>query len=43
MGWKGVEFFANYDLNNVFSSNKGPLNDDGQNATLNALSFGITL
>ena len=43
VGWKGVELFANYDLNEVFSSNRGPLNEDGQNASLNAISFGITL
>lgn len=43
IGWKGVELFANYDLNDVFSSNRGPINTDGQNATLSAISFGITL
>lgn len=43
IGWKGVELFANYDLNDVFSSNRGPINADGQNASLSAISFGITL
>ncbi|MEP1631848.1 MAG: hypothetical protein ABJJ97_06635 [Ekhidna sp.] len=43
VGWKGVELFANYDLNEVFSPNRGPLNANGQNAKLNAISFGITL
>ncbi len=39
IGWKGVEIFANYDLNEVFSTGRGPLGSDG----LNAVSFGITL
>lgn len=39
IGWKGVELFGTYDLNNVFSSNRGPLGSSG----LNAVSFGITL
>ncbi|MEQ9468481.1 MAG: hypothetical protein RLN88_13795 [Ekhidna sp.] len=43
VGWKGVELFATYDLNEVFSPNRGPLNADGQNAGLNAITFGITL
>ena len=43
IGWKGVELFANYDLNDVFSSNRGPINADGENASLSAISFGITL
>lgn len=43
VGWKGVELFANYDLNEVFSSNRGPINADGNNASLSAISFGITL
>jgi len=34
-GFKGMDFFANYDLNEVFASNKGP--------KLHAISFGITL
>ena len=33
MGYKGVDFFANYDLNKVFAQDKGP--------DLNAISFGI--
>ncbi len=33
MGYKGVDFFANYDLNEVFAQGKGP--------KLNAISFGI--
>lgn len=43
VGWKGVELFAAYDLNEVFSTNRGPLNADGENAGLNAITFGITL
>lgn len=43
VGWKGVELFAAYDLNEVFSSNRGPLNADGNSAALNAITFGITL
>ncbi|WP_420317981.1 hypothetical protein [Ekhidna sp.] len=43
VGWKGVELFANYDLNEVFSTNRGPLNANNQSANLNAISFGITL
>ncbi len=43
VGWKGVELFANYDLNEVFSAGRGPINADGQNASLSAISFGITL
>jgi len=34
-GYKGMDFFANYDLNEVFVSGKGP--------SLNAISFGIIL
>lgn len=34
-GYKGMDFFANYDLNEVFISGKGP--------SLNAISFGIIL
>jgi uncharacterized protein YxeA len=34
-GYKGLDFFANYDLNDVFVSGKGP--------SLNAISFGIIL
>jgi hypothetical protein len=33
VGWKGVDFFANYDLNEVFAEGRGP--------DLNAVSFGI--
>ena len=43
IGWKGVELFANYDLNEVFTANRGPINAAGENASLNAISFGITL
>lgn len=32
-GWKGVDLFANYDLNETFANNNGP--------DLNAISFGI--
>ncbi len=35
IGFRGVDFFANYDLNEVFVSNKGP--------ELNAFSFGVIL
>lgn len=35
VGWKGVELFGMYDMNEVFSSGRGP--------ALNAISFGITL
>ncbi len=35
IGWKGVELFGTYDLNNVFAPGRGP--------ELNALSFGIIL
>ena len=35
LGFKGFDFFVNYDLNEVFSSNRGP--------DLNAISFGIIL
>ncbi|SNT15333.1 hypothetical protein SAMN05421640_2542 [Ekhidna lutea] len=43
VGWKGVELFATYDLNEVFSPNRGPLDVDGNNTKLQAVSFGITL
>jgi len=43
VGWKGVELFAMYDLNDVFSANRGPINADGNSAALNAITFGITL
>lgn len=33
MGYKGMDFFANYDLNEVFATDRGP--------KLNAISFGI--
>ncbi len=33
MGYKGIDFFANYDLNEVFASGRGP--------SLNAISFGL--
>ncbi len=35
VGYKGMNFFFNYDLNEVFSENRGP--------KLNAISFGIIL
>lgn len=35
VGFKGVDLFANYDLNNLFNENRAP--------ELNAISFGITL
>ncbi|MDH5609429.1 MAG: hypothetical protein OEY56_08115 [Cyclobacteriaceae bacterium] len=35
MGWKGADFFATYDLNDVFAAGHGP--------RLNAMSFGIIL
>jgi len=34
IGWKGVEFFGTYDLNEVFSAGNGP--------ELNAITFGMT-
>lgn len=39
IGWKGVELFGTYDLNEVFSSGRGPQGSPG----LNAITFGITL
>ncbi|MEM6829621.1 MAG: hypothetical protein AAF551_03835 [Bacteroidota bacterium] len=38
IGWKEAEFFVNYDMNEVFSSGRGP-----QSAELNAISFGVIL
>ena len=35
VGWRGMDLFVNYDLNQVFTSGKGP--------KLNAFSFGIIL
>jgi hypothetical protein len=35
LGFNDVDFFFNYDMNNLFNDNKGP--------QLNAFSFGITL
>lgn len=35
IGWKGIDLFANYDLNKLFEAGKGP--------DLQAFSFGITL
>ncbi|NQZ75734.1 MAG: hypothetical protein HRT61_06420 [Ekhidna sp.] len=43
VGWKGVELFASYDLNEVFSAGRGPIDANGNNASLNAVTFGITL
>ncbi|MEQ8472711.1 MAG: hypothetical protein RIC35_16085 [Marinoscillum sp.] len=39
IGYKGLDLFATYDLNNVFAGDKGPAGSDG----LNAITFGITL
>ena len=39
VGWKSVELFGTYDLNEVFSSGRGPAGSP----RLNAVSFGITL
>lgn len=38
-GFKGLDLFATYDLNEVFSQGRGPAGSSG----LNAISFGITL
>lgn len=38
VGWKGLELFVNYDLNEVFNKGKGPAGSPG----LNAISFGVT-
>ncbi len=35
LGYKGYDFFVNYDLNEVFTDNRGP--------ALNAISFGVIL
>ncbi|MEO1052446.1 MAG: hypothetical protein AAFX87_17575 [Bacteroidota bacterium] len=35
LGFRGVDFFVNYDLNELFAENRGP--------ELNAFSFGVTL
>lgn len=44
LGWKGLELFVLYDLNEVFSEGRGPVNPaTGEKAALNALTFGITL
>jgi len=44
IGWKGLELFAMYDLNEVFSPGRGPQNPEtGQAARLNAITFGVTL
>ncbi len=44
IGWKGLELFVMYDLNEVFASGKGPQNPDtGEPAKLNAITFGVTL
>ncbi len=43
IGWKGLELFAMYDLNEVFAGGRGPINADGENAVLNAITFGVTL
>ena len=36
VGFKGLDFFVNYDLNDLFNNNRGP-------AELNAISFGFIL
>lgn len=44
IGWKGMELFAMYDLNEVFAPGRGPVNPvTGQAAKLNAITFGVTL
>ncbi len=44
VGWKGMELFAMYDLNEVFAPGRGPTNPvTGQPAKLNAITFGVTL
>lgn len=44
VGWKGVELFVMYDLNEVFAAGRGPINPEtGENSALNAVTFGITL
>ncbi len=42
VGWKDIELFLAYDLNEVFAPDRGPLNEDGESAALNAISFGLT-
>ncbi|MFY0606193.1 MAG: hypothetical protein JXR10_05730 [Cyclobacteriaceae bacterium] len=39
VGWKGLDLFAMYDLNDVFAPNRGPVGSNG----LNAITFGIIL
>jgi hypothetical protein len=39
IGYKGLDLFAQYDLNSVFAEGRGPAGSPG----LNAISFGITL
>lgn len=39
LGWKGVDFFVNYDLNEVFVNGRGFEGSTG----LNAITFGVTL
>lgn len=39
VGYKGLELFAMYDLNNVFAGDRGPSGSNG----MNAITFGITL
>ncbi|REE05804.1 hypothetical protein [Marinoscillum furvescens] len=39
VGYKGLDLFAMYDLNDTFTSNRGPEGSNG----LNAITFGITL
>ncbi|MFT4834754.1 MAG: hypothetical protein ACJAVY_001697 [Marinoscillum sp.] len=39
VGFKGLDLFASYDLNNVFATDRGPAGSNG----LNAVTFGIIL
>lgn len=39
VGYKGLDLFAQYDLNEVFANGRGPAGSSG----LNAITFGITL
>lgn len=39
IGYKGLDLFVMYDLNNVFANDRGPEGSNG----LNAITFGITL
>ena len=39
VGYKGLDLFAMYDLNNVFAGDRGPAGSNG----MNAITVGITL